>query len=105
MAKRKKKTPTYDLAVMQAMVLAEQYRITGKATKGAFSLNLDEDDICECVLALDSRNFYKTMPSKKKAGTFQDVYKRHHYSIPIYLKLQMLDDKTVIISFTRDESI
>jgi len=63
-------------------------------------------DILECVCELTPAHFYKTMPSEKPGGAFQDVYKTHWCGKPIYTKLNLSPpaNKAVVISFTLDES-
>lgn len=100
-------SPTYQLAQMQDKVRIGHFQIMKPAQEGAAELGLDEESIKECVCGLTPKDFYKTMPSKKVAGSFQDVYKTEFCGLPIYTKLSLSlgrGRKTVVISFTRDES-
>jgi hypothetical protein len=111
-----KERPTYDLAEVKRLVKSGPfgYRVEPIAVTGAGKLKLDETDIVECVLGLDVRpinaggDFYKTMPSETRPGTFQDVYKPTYDGRPIYCKLQIMTTKrgclAAIIQFKRDES-
>ena len=95
--------PTYDLKAFQAEVKAQRYRVTHSALEGAMAMGLDASDIEECVLNLDPRDFYKTMPASSKLGHMQDVYKPTYEGHAVYLKLQH-DSTAFIISFKEDES-
>lgn len=59
----------------------------------------------ECVGALDSAHFYKTMDAKMRPGFWQDVYRTEHGGIPLYVKIQLEgtnpDDLLVVIQFKR----
>lgn len=102
------RAPTFDLAEMQALVRNRQWRATWEATAQAVALGLDDTDIEACVLALDEINFYKTMESTARPGTWQDVYKLNYLGRRIYLKLalQVLpSQRTVVIQFKKDKSL
>ena len=55
----------------------------------AGELGFDESDIVECVGALSSAHFYKTMEAEKRRGFWQDVYRTEYGGIPLYVKLQL----------------
>jgi hypothetical protein len=95
--------PTHDLATVQQHVAARNWTATDRAFADAAALRLDSSDIADCVSALCADDFYKTMPSEKKKGAMQDVYRTTYQGMPIYLKLE-LSDKPVVISFKWDES-
>ena len=97
--------PTYPLEEAKRAIRDERYWITRQAGLGAGDLFLDEDDIKDCVLRLEMHHFFKTMPSSKRPGLNQDVYKCSYGGLPIYTKLQIgLEGRAVVISFKRDES-
>jgi len=97
--------PTYDLARVAALVATTRYRMTGLAVKEAGELGFDESDIVECVGALSSAHFYKTMQAEKRPGFWQDVYRTEHGGIPLYMKIQLEgtnpNDLLVVIQFKR----
>lgn len=96
--------PQYSLELIQEAVRQGRYSITRQAGLDAAALYLDEDDIKACVLALEERHFYKTMPSRTRPGTNQDVYKCRYCGFAIYTKLQLSRSKaTAVISFKKDE--
>lgn len=108
--------PTYDLGEIKRLIRlgTAGYRIEPLAVVGAGLLKLDEQDIVDFVLALNGRpieaggNFYKTMPSHTRPGSFHDVYKGEYEGRRIYCKLQIMNmkrtDIAVVIQFKRDES-
>ena len=97
--------PTYDLATVAALLAARHYRITGEAFRGAGELGLDEADIVDCVGALSTACFYKTMEAEKRPGFWQDVYRTEHGGIALYVKVQLetqaSSDLLVVIQFKR----
>jgi hypothetical protein len=98
-------TPTYSLDVIHAAIRLNRYLITRRAAEDAAGLLLDEDDIKECVLGLGAQDFYKTMPSRRIEGLWQDVYRCRYAGMPIYTKVQVSHDgQAVVISFKTDES-
>ena len=98
-------SPKYSLADMQAKIEIGQYQITRSAKITAADLEMDEEDIKECICALTAAEFYKTMPSETVEGAFQDVYRTQFLAKSIYTKLTLGPRrKTVVISFKRDES-
>ncbi|HSW30648.1 MAG TPA: type II toxin-antitoxin system MqsR family toxin [Longimicrobiales bacterium] len=97
--------PTYPLSQVQGAVRRGSYWVTRSAGHGAMALDLDESDIRECVARLGPSDFYKTMPSERVPGLFQDVYLTRHHGLPIYLKVQLAPNgDAVVVSFKRDES-
>jgi hypothetical protein len=97
--------PRYRLRAIQAAICQGRYAITQHAAAGAASLYLDEGDIRDCIMALEGRHFFKSMPSWRQPGFGQDVYRCRYCGFAIYTKLQMSKGGTaVVISFKRDES-
>ncbi len=96
----------YTLEDVQRLVRRGDYRITVSARIGASDLYLDESDILDCVLLLEKRHFYKTMPASKAPGLHQDVYRLRYQSRSIYLKLQVnRSGAAVVVSFKRDDGL
>ena len=90
---------------MQARMEIRQYRIERLAAHGAMALGFDEDDIRDCVLSLTPDDFHKSMESRSRPGSWQDVYKPVYEEVGVYLKLQMgAPSDTIVIQFKRDES-
>lgn len=99
-----RKRPRHSLEVIQAAVQRGDFTVTRTALETASAIYCDRDDIQSCVLGLSDADFYKAMRAKKKWGLWQDVYKTHYRSWPVYLKLQLTKRGTgVVISFKLDE--
>ncbi|MHB1169321.1 MAG: type II toxin-antitoxin system MqsR family toxin [Longimicrobiales bacterium] len=100
------KQPTHELSRIQAIVRddASKLYVTRTAAATAQEILCDSKDIIECILSLTADHFYKSMPSEKKPGRYQDVYKVRFHGYAVYLKLQLtVRDEAVVISFKRDE--
>jgi len=96
--------PHYSLELIQEAIRQGRYAITTQAARDAAALYLDEGDVKACVLALEERQFYKTMPKRRRPGTNQDVYRCRYCGFAIYTKLQLSpSNSTAVISFKRDE--
>lgn len=89
---------------MQAAVQAGDYVVTRTAVETASAMLCDREDIRNCVLGLSDADFYKSMPARKFQGLWQDVYRTHYRSWPVYVKLQLSKrGQAVVISFKLDE--
>ncbi len=81
-----------------------EFVVTRTAMESASEIYCDQEDIRSCVLGLTAADFYKPLKSVKRAGSWQDVYKTHYHSWPIYLKLELKRrGNVVVISFKLDE--
>ena len=89
---------TYNLETIKALIQKGEFFITVSAQQGARQLGFDHGEIVECVLVLGFSDFYKTMPSEKIPGLFQDVYRPEFKGKSLYVKLQVTS-KAVVISF------
>jgi motility quorum-sensing regulator/GCU-specific mRNA interferase toxin len=90
-------TPRYDLLQVKLLIRQGRYEITATAAWEAMALGFDEDDILECVCGLTPQLLHKSMPSEKRAGMWQDVYRVKLGRRTIYLKLQMEDEELVVV--------
>lgn len=99
---------TYSLEEIKTLIKSEGYFITSNALKTALQdFDFSETEIIRGVLSLQPTHFYKTMPSDKKPGLFQDVYKmpvvKGKQVANAYIKLQINmtqdGDLAVVISF------
>ena len=96
---------SYPLEEIKALVANRHYWITRPSQDGAFELGFGDEDICECICDfLDETHFYKTMPSEKRPGLMQDVYRITYEKQPVYLKLQIVNGRVTVISFKANES-
>lgn len=96
------KTPTYDLEEIKELLQDEDTRIVSRddlvlAAKLGYP---DEDAIVNRVLKVKRSEFHKSMPSKKLAKVWQDVYYTKDGATRIYVKLQIsFNGKGVVVSF------
>jgi len=56
-------------------------------------------------MALDAVDFYKSMTTLHDSTRWQDVYRPVLNGVEAYVKVQILDDNTVVISFKAAEEI
>ena len=98
------KQPTYPLNELLKLVRGNTAVVTRSAKQGAYALRLDNDDVIQIVSELDARSFYKSMPAEKMPGFFQDVYRVNTRGLRLYIKLQVRNERVVIVSFKEDES-
>lgn len=65
----------------------------------------DAARLADCVLQLELQDFYKSMTTLHDTSIWQDVYHPRVRGVPAYVKIQIVDDTTVIISFKLLEDI
>ncbi len=97
--------PTHSLALVKAAVQDGRWLASGKVLRTASAVYCDRRDIEECIASLTEEDFRKSMPSEAREGRWQDVYKVHYYSMPIYLKFDYSSrtDRVILLSFKLDE--
>ncbi len=93
-----KHTPHHKLTLVQALATAGKVRTTHAARTGASELGLTFADILDIVIALTSRDFYKSMTTYADHTLWQDVYRPVIQVGGVYLKLTVVDD-LLIVSF------
>ncbi|AVO49235.1 toxin-antitoxin system, toxin component [Melaminivora suipulveris] len=94
-----KSTPHCKLELVKALVQAGQVRATASAYDGALELGVqDLAGMCAVVLALEPRDFYKSMTTHADHRIWQDVYRPAAPGGGVYLKLTVIDD-VLIVSF------
>jgi motility quorum-sensing regulator / GCU-specific mRNA interferase toxin len=96
-----KRKPHYVLARVKALIRQNAYRVTRTASRCAvrdFGY-IQASQLAECVLKLKAKDFYKSMTTFHDPTLWQDVYHPVVEEIPAYLKIQIVDDTTVVISF------
>jgi motility quorum-sensing regulator/GCU-specific mRNA interferase toxin len=94
------RTPTYPLAEVHAQIRAARLWVTGTAGLGGELLEFEAGELLDCVLGITETDFYKTMPSERFPGLWQDVYRTRCKGREIYLKLQIDPTRgAVVISF------
>lgn len=65
---------------------AERLNITGSALRDAAALGYGSEEIVEVIQGIDAVHFYKTMPSEKRPGYWQDVYRVPDRGMELYVK-------------------
>ena len=60
---------------------------------------VEASQLAACVLTLYSKDFYKSMTTLHDSTLWQDVYHPSINKTPAYVKVQIADDTTVVISF------
>ncbi|WP_246661531.1 MULTISPECIES: type II toxin-antitoxin system MqsR family toxin [unclassified Tardiphaga] len=79
--------PTHDLKTVQSVFSNTQgLHITGTALRDAAALGYGSEGIIETIQSIEASHFYKSMPSEKKPGTWQDVYRVPDGDIELYVK-------------------
>lgn len=101
-----KKRPHYDLSKVQSLIAEGKYEATKTALRSAandFGLT-EERELGACVQGLSIKNFYKSMTTRADSRLWQDVYRMAVKGTDAYIKVQILNDGTVIISFKKWET-
>jgi motility quorum-sensing regulator/GCU-specific mRNA interferase toxin len=95
-----KGTPHCKLSVIKALVEAGQVRATGSAFEGARELGIEDlAGMCAVIVALTTKDFYKSMTTHADHRIWQDVYRtKTSFGAGVYLKLTVIDD-VLIVSF------
>ena len=91
-------TPRHDLAEIQRRIREGKVIVTISALAGAQNLGLALTDILDTALALERRDFYKSMTAYRDHRLWMDVYRPKTHAGPVYLKLTLEED-AVSISF------
>jgi motility quorum-sensing regulator/GCU-specific mRNA interferase toxin len=97
-----KKKPHYNLIDVKKLIQAKQVQITYKASENAqIDFGFSEKNIIKEVLELEQINFYKSMTSNNNHKIWQDVYHKKINFQTAYIKIQIVNEKTVIIQFKK----
>ena len=92
--------PAYDLEELKRRVAGGAFVVTQQARRDAYRLELDAEDVRDCILDLSPDDFYKSMESEKVPEQKQDVYHAQHNGLEMYVKLQArVDGPVVVVSF------
>jgi motility quorum-sensing regulator/GCU-specific mRNA interferase toxin len=93
-----KRNPHYALDNVKALIKTGKVRVTASAINGAALLGLDRQDILNVIVALTTKDFYKSMTTYSDHTIWQDVYRPNTSVGNVYLKLTIIDE-LLIISF------
>lgn len=95
-----KRKAHYQLILIKNALKDGKYHITASAIKKAFEdFQLLTEGIVDQVLALETSDLCKSMTSKFDNTLWQDVYHLKIGEKDAYIKLQILNDETIVISF------
>jgi motility quorum-sensing regulator/GCU-specific mRNA interferase toxin len=93
-----KSRPHCALTIVRELVVKGGIRATVTALADANVMGFDFDGMLAVVMALTSRDFYKSMTTYSDHRIWQDVYRPSTPKGEIYLKLTVIDD-VLIVSF------
>lgn len=102
MEKRKAHFPLFQV---KRLIREGSYRVTRTALvcgRRDFRL-LGARQVAECILKLEANEFYKSMTTLYDSRTWQDVYHGTVRDTRAYIKVQIDEGETVVISFKRLE--
>lgn len=93
-----KRKPHCQLSVVKTMLQEGKVRATMTALAGAAAMGLDFNEMVGVVMALNNKDFYKSMTTHADHKVWQDVYRPNTRAGEVYLKLMVIDD-VLIVSF------
>ena len=95
-----KHTAHCKLHTVKALIEAGRVTATATATAGARAVGIDSlQGMCDVVLSLTTKHFYKSMTTHANHRVWQDVYHGETADgVALYVKLTVIDD-LVIVSF------
>lgn len=96
-----KRRAHYRLSHVKTLIEEGAYRVTRTAL-GCASRDfgyIEASQLAECVLGLQPKDLYKSMTTLHDSRLWQDVYHPRIEGTPAYVKVQIVDDTTVVISF------
>ena len=97
-----KRTAHYSLALIKKMIEEGHYDITLSArSTAAADFAFKTEEITSTIQSLTHHSFYKSMTTHHNHRLWQDVYKPQIRGNTAYIKLQIANESTVIISFKR----
>jgi len=96
-----KRKPHYPLGRIHCLIQQGEYRVTRTALQcGIRDFGfLEASQVAASILAMEPRDFYKSMTTIHDSRLWQDVYRPVVAGTRAYVKVQIVDDTTVIISF------
>jgi motility quorum-sensing regulator/GCU-specific mRNA interferase toxin len=100
-----KRRPHYSLSRVKQLIQNGSYRVTRTALSRAvrdFGL-FDATHVAGLVLKIEARQFYKSMTTLHDSSLWQDVYHGDVDGTAAYVKIQIVDETIIVISFKRLE--
>lgn len=96
-----KRKPHHPLSRVKMLIQEGSYRVTRTALQCAtrdFGY-IDPSQLAARVLELSPKDFYKSMTTFHDSKRWQDVYRPTIEGTAAYVKVQIMEDTTVVISF------
>lgn len=95
-----KRRAHYLLSEIKRLVANPNTRyVTTTALQGANALGMGEREIVEAVMNLHPADFYKAMTTLRNSRLWQDVYRPYVRGQRVYLKIQVDQERGIVISF------
>jgi motility quorum-sensing regulator/GCU-specific mRNA interferase toxin len=92
--------PQYPLSRIKELIAEGRCVITATAVKSAFTdFLLGPEGVFDVILRMNQSDFYKSMTTRFNSRIWQDVYHKDIQGKKAYIKVQILEDETVVISF------
>ncbi|MCT8335084.1 type II toxin-antitoxin system MqsR family toxin [Leptospira sp. 85282-16] len=96
----------YPLKKIKELIIEGKFSITKNAQKTAIEqFGYGETEIINEVLNLHNSDFFKSMTSHNNHLLWHDVYKKESNNYKLYIKIQISNSNTLVISFKGDENI
>ena len=96
-----KRKPHYPLGRIKRLIQQGDYRVTRTALQcGIRDFGFVETPrVAESILTMEPKDFYKSMTAIHDSRLWQDVYRPTVAGTRAYVKVQIVDETTVVISF------
>jgi hypothetical protein len=94
-------TPHHDLEHVKLLVRSGRWTINLTPAQHARAMEMDDDDVTECLLGLQAEDYYKSMPSEHDPCIWQDVYRPSFQGRQLYVKFQCDEGTVFVASFKK----
>ena len=100
-----KRKAHYPLSQVKALIRSGAYQVTRTALLCATRdfRCAEPSQVAGHILKIEARDFYKSMTTLNDSTLWQDVYRPVIEDTAAYVKLQIVDARTVVISFKASE--
>ncbi len=93
-----KHSPHCKLSIVKKLIEQGKVEMTASAVSGGKLLGFDRRAIIDVVMALEAKDFYKSMTTYANHAIWQDVYRPRTDVGDVYLKLTVVNE-VLIVSF------
>jgi hypothetical protein len=95
-----KRKAHYSLSGIKELISKGKFHITRTASQnGSIDFSLTHKDIIEQILGLENNDLCKSMTCNKDSSMWQDVYYKQVKNKVAYIKVQIAQNKSVVIQF------